>query len=29
MPRAADGRWVEFVSPYPDDLARALERLRA
>jgi 23S rRNA pseudouridine1911/1915/1917 synthase len=21
----ADGRWVEFESPYPDDLARALE----
>jgi 23S rRNA pseudouridine1911/1915/1917 synthase len=24
----ADGRWVEFVSEYPPDLARALERLR-
>ncbi|MHA6795304.1 RluA family pseudouridine synthase [Pseudonocardia bannensis] len=24
----ADGRWVEFVSPYPDDLAQALERLQ-
>jgi len=24
----ADGRWVEFTSPYPDDLARALDRLR-
>ncbi len=22
-----DGRWVEFVSPYPDDLARALDLL--
>jgi 23S rRNA pseudouridine1911/1915/1917 synthase len=26
---AADGRWVEFVSPYPADLAHALDRLRA
>ena len=25
----ADGRWVEFTSPYPDDLARALEVLAA
>src|SRR5690349_1652370 len=25
----ADGRWVEFVSPYPADLAQALDRLRA
>lgn len=25
----ADGRRVEFVSPYPDDLAAALERIRA
>jgi 23S rRNA pseudouridine1911/1915/1917 synthase len=25
----ADGRWVEFVSPYPADLADALDRLRA
>ena len=25
----ADGRWVEFVSPYPADLAHALDRLRA
>ena len=25
----ADGRWVEFVSPYPVDLADALDRLRA
>ena len=24
----ADGRWVEFTSPYPDDLDRALQRLR-
>ena len=24
----ADGRWVEFTSPYPADLARALELLR-
>ncbi|GAA1837593.1 RluA family pseudouridine synthase [Pseudonocardia ailaonensis] len=24
----ADGRWVEFVSEYPEDLARALEILR-
>jgi len=24
----ADGRWVEFVSPYPADLERALELLR-
>ena len=24
----ADGRWVEFVSPYPADLAHALDRLR-
>ena len=24
----ADGRWVEFVSPYPADLDRALELLR-
>ncbi|WP_214369430.1 RluA family pseudouridine synthase [Pseudonocardia sp. H11422] len=24
----ADGRWVEFVSPYPEDLAQALERLQ-
>jgi 23S rRNA pseudouridine1911/1915/1917 synthase len=24
----ADGRWVEFTSPYPDDLAAALDRLR-
>ena len=24
----ADGRWVEFVSPYPADLGRALELLR-
>jgi 23S rRNA pseudouridine1911/1915/1917 synthase len=24
----ADGRWVEFVSPYPADLERALDRLR-
>ncbi|MCE0767560.1 RluA family pseudouridine synthase [Pseudonocardia kujensis] len=24
----ADGRWVEFTSEYPADLARALERLR-
>lgn len=24
----ADGRWVEFTSEYPPDLARALERLR-
>ena len=23
----ADGRWVEFTSPYPDDLARALDLL--
>ena len=23
----ADGRWVEFTSPYPDDLAHALEVL--
>jgi 23S rRNA pseudouridine1911/1915/1917 synthase len=23
----ADGRWVEFASPYPDDLARALAQL--
>ncbi|MCQ4081506.1 RluA family pseudouridine synthase [Streptomyces sp. RB6PN25] len=25
----ADGRWVEFVSPYPDDLEFALETVRA
>jgi 23S rRNA pseudouridine1911/1915/1917 synthase len=25
----ADGRWVEFTSSYPDDLARALDVLRA
>ena len=25
----ADGRWVEFTSPYPDDLRHALEVLRA
>jgi 23S rRNA pseudouridine1911/1915/1917 synthase len=25
----AGGLWVEFVSPYPDDLAAALEALRA
>jgi len=25
----ADGRWVEFTSSYPEDLARALGRLRA
>jgi 23S rRNA pseudouridine1911/1915/1917 synthase len=25
----AHGLWVEFVSPYPDDLAAALEILRA
>jgi 23S rRNA pseudouridine1911/1915/1917 synthase len=25
----ADGRWVEFTSDYPDDLQRALDRLRA
>ena len=25
----ADGRWVEFTSPYPADLAHALDRLRA
>ncbi len=25
----ADGQWVEFTSEYPDDLARALEGLRA
>jgi 23S rRNA pseudouridine1911/1915/1917 synthase len=25
----ADGRWVEFVSPYPDDLEVALETVRA
>jgi 23S rRNA pseudouridine1911/1915/1917 synthase len=24
-----DGRWVEFESPYPDDLARALDVVRA
>jgi len=24
----ADGRWVEFTSPYPEDLAAALDRLR-
>jgi 23S rRNA pseudouridine1911/1915/1917 synthase len=24
----ADGRWVEFESEYPDDLAKALETLR-
>ena len=24
----ADGRWVEFVSPYPADLSRALQLLR-
>jgi 23S rRNA pseudouridine1911/1915/1917 synthase len=24
----ADGRWVEFTSPYPDDLARALALVR-
>jgi len=24
----ADGRWVTFTSPYPPDLARALELLR-
>jgi 23S rRNA pseudouridine1911/1915/1917 synthase len=25
----ADGRWVEFTSDYPDDLATALDRLRS
>lgn len=24
----SDGRWVEFTSPYPDDLAGALGLLR-
>ena len=24
----ADGRWVRYDSPYPDDLARALARVR-
>ena len=24
----ADGRWVEFTSPYPADLAESLDRLR-
>src|SRR5690606_36888116 len=24
----ADGRWVEYTSPYPPDLARALDLLR-
>jgi 23S rRNA pseudouridine1911/1915/1917 synthase len=28
FPHPADGRWVEFTSPYPDDLARALSLLR-
>jgi 23S rRNA pseudouridine1911/1915/1917 synthase len=28
FPHPADGRWVEFTSPYPADLAGALERLR-
>ena len=25
----ADGRWIEFTSPYPADLDRALDLLRA
>jgi 23S rRNA pseudouridine1911/1915/1917 synthase len=28
LPHPADGRWMEFTSPYPLDLARALELLR-
>jgi 23S rRNA pseudouridine1911/1915/1917 synthase len=28
FPHPADGRWVEFTSPYPPDLGRALELLR-
>jgi 23S rRNA pseudouridine1911/1915/1917 synthase len=28
FPHPADGRWVEFASPYPDDLARALALVR-
>jgi len=28
FPHPADGRWVEFTSPYPDDLASALALLR-
>lgn len=29
LPRPANGVWVEFVSPYPDDLQHALDVLRA
>ncbi len=25
----ADGQWVEFESAYPEDLQRALDRVRA
>ena len=28
FPHPADGRWMEFTSPYPDDLAGALTLLR-
>src|SRR5205823_10819972 len=28
FPHPVDGRWMEFTSPYPDDLARALTLLR-
>ncbi len=29
FPHPADGRWMEFESAYPDDLASALDRIRA
>ncbi|MGB9378740.1 MAG: RluA family pseudouridine synthase [Mycobacteriales bacterium] len=29
FPHPADGAWVEFESPYPPDLATALDRIRA
>jgi len=29
FPHPADGRWMEFESAYPDDLARALDQVRS
>ena len=29
IPHPADGHWMEFTSPYPPDLAGALDTLRA
>jgi 23S rRNA pseudouridine1911/1915/1917 synthase len=29
IPHPADGRWMEFTSPFPPDLAGALDILRA